>query len=218
MCFSFKCTISCGYYFYPYLCYIRTTELTAAFVRALFRTKKEPVLPPVLFIEQKKAETGTCLNRDITYNEQLDLCSQEQYLSFPGSCFTRIERLHFNLEYDFVLSAVPQSILSARLSTRAPYYNMLARIFAGPSSDQFPNISGIAITKLPMRNKKWQNHHKRDQTTANRMTVFFFFTKWKRGMATGTLLREFASFFLRSRNRGMATAILPLCFKRKFPW
>ena len=38
-----------------------------------------------------------------------------------------------------------------------------------------------------MRNKQWQKHHRRDQTTANRMTVFLF--------------------FLRSRNRGMATGI-----------
>ena len=53
-----------------------------------------------------------------------------------------------------------------------------------------------------MRNKEWIKHHKKDKTTANRMTVFLF---------------------LRSRNRGMATGNLPLCFKKqtsvvKFPW
>ena len=44
-----------------------------------------------------------------------------------------------------------------------------------PIPEDFENRGESTITKLPMRNKQWQKHHKKDQTTANRMTVFFYF-------------------------------------------
>ena len=41
-----------------------------------------------------------------------------------------------------------------------------------------------------MRNKQWQTHHKKDQTTANRMTFFFFFFK----VGTAVWPRKFYHF------------------------
>ena len=46
-----------------------------------------------------------------------------------------------------------------------------------------------------MRNKQWQQHHKKDQITANRMTVFFLFffnevgtAVWSREFYHGNML------------------------------
>ena len=40
--------------------------------------------------------------------------------------------------------------------------------------EDFGNRGESTITKLLMRNKQWQKHHKKHQITANRMKVFFF--------------------------------------------
>ena len=75
------------------------------------------------------------------------------------------------------------------------------RMLQGP--EDFGNRGESTITKLPMRNKQWQKHRKKDQTTANRMTVFFI------------------SFY------GVGTAVWPrevyrenftTFFESKFPW
>ena len=49
------------------------------------------------------------------------------------------------------------------------------RAFIGSITEDFGNHGESTITKLPVRNKQCQKHHKKDQTTANRMTVFSFF-------------------------------------------
>ena len=61
------------------------------------------------------------------------------------------------------------------------------RAFFGSIPEDIGNRGESTIIKLSMRNKQWQKHGKKDQTTANRMTVFF-----NRGMATAILSREFA--------------------------
>ena len=66
--------------------------------------------------------------------------------------------------------------------------------FFGSIAEDFGNRGESTKTKLPTRNKQWQTHHRKDQTTANRMTVFFFTLGRNWGMATGTLPREFAAY------------------------
>ena len=69
----------------------------------------------------------------------------------------------------------------------------IIRAFFGSIPEDFGNRGESTITKLPTRNKRWQKDHKKDQTTANRMTVFFFFLRSRNpGMATGILRREFS--------------------------
>ena len=48
------------------------------------------------------------------------------------------------------------------------------RAFFGSIPEDFGNRGESTTTKLPMRNKQWQKHHKKKQTMGNRMTVFFF--------------------------------------------
>ena len=66
------------------------------------------------------------------------------------------------------------------------------RMLQGP--EDFGNRGESTITKLPMRNKQWQKHRKKDQTTANRMTVCFLFfhevrtAVWPREFYHGNLL------------------------------
>ena len=112
--------------------------------------------------------------------------------------------------------------------------------FFGSIPEDFGNRGESTITKLPMRKKQWQKHREKDQTTANRMTVFCFVffevgtAVWPREFCHFVskansrgkipvaiprfLLRCFFCFFLRNRNRGMATGFLSLCFKSEFPW
>ena len=52
-----------------------------------------------------------------------------------------------------------------------PFYRAFGSI-----PEDFGNRRESTITKVPMRNKQWQKHQKTDQTTANRRTVFLFFT------------------------------------------
>ena len=65
-------------------------------------------------------------------------------------------------------------------------YVVIDRAFFGSIPEDFGNRGESTTTKLPMRNKQWQKHHKKDQTTANLMTVFFFYE-----IGTAVWAREF---------------------------
>ena len=78
-------------------------------------------------------------------------------------------------------------------------------------------MSESTITRLSMRNKQWQKHHEKDQTTANRTTVIFFLSR-NRGMATGILPREFLLKqlgILRLKQSGKITVAIPRLLLRK---
>ena len=74
-----------------------------------------------------------------------------------------------------------------------------------PIPEDFENRGESTITKLPMRNKQWQKHRKKDQTTANRMTVCFLFfhevrtAVWPREFYHGNLLLKHSrgSYFVK---------------------
>ena len=75
----------------------------------------------------------------------------------------------------------------------AIYYVMFYcffRAFFESTLEDFGNRGESTITKLPMRKKQWQKHHKKDQTMANR-TVFFFYevgtAVWPREFYHGNL-------------------------------
>ena len=72
------------------------------------------------------------------------------------------------------------------------------RAFFGSIPEGYGNYGESTITKSPMRNKQWQKHRGNIQPKANRMTVLFF--------------------FLRNRNRGMGTGILPREFSFETKW
>ena len=69
----------------------------------------------------------------------------------------------------------------------------MIRAFFGSIPKDFGNRGESTITKLPIRNKQWQKHQKKDQSTANRMTVFFLFfilrrtAAWARELYQGNL-------------------------------
>ena len=59
------------------------------------------------------------------------------------------------------------------------YYSSNIRAFFGSIPEDFGNRGESTITTLPMSNKQWQKHHKKEHTTANRKKEFFcfFFTR-----------------------------------------
>ena len=79
-----------------------------------------------------------------------------------------------------------------------------SRAFFGSIPEDFGNRGESTITKLPTRNKQWQKHHKKDQTTANRMTVFFFYE-----VGTAVWPREFYHGNLLSKQSGKTPVAIP---------
>ena len=77
-------------------------------------------------------------------------------------------------------------------------YVVFVRAFFGSIPEDFGNRGESTITKLPMRNKQWQKHLKKDQTTANRMTVLFFFNE----VGAAVWPREFYHFDSKANSRG----------------
>ena len=72
------------------------------------------------------------------------------------------------------------------------------RTFFGSIPGDFGNRGESTITNLPKRNKQWQKHRKKDQTTANRTTAFFYFYEvgtavWPREFYHGNLLSKQSS-------------------------
>ena len=79
---------------------------------------------------------------------------------------------------------------------------------SGPSPGQFPKISGIAVNQpqqsYQMGIKQWQKHHKKDQTTANRMTEFFYqlgTAEWPRNKAVKLPWPYSGSYFVKKKHR-----------------
>ena len=74
-------------------------------------------------------------------------------------------------------------------------FSLFSRAFFGSIPEDFGNRGESTTTALSMRNKQWQKHYKKDQTTANRITVcvcvcFFFLYEggtaaWPREFTTG---------------------------------
>ena len=84
----------------------------------------------------------------------------------------------------------------------------IIRDFFRSIPEDFGNRCESTITKLPMRSKQWQKHRKKDQTTANRMTVFcFVFFE----VGTAVWPREFCHFVSKANSRGKIPVV-------KFPW
>ena len=86
-----------------------------------------------------------------------------------------------------------------------------SRAFFGSIPEDFGNRGESTITKLPTRNKQWQKHHKKDQTTGNRMTVCVRFLFHEVG--TAIWLQEFyhGNLLLKqkwSNSRGHIIAVL----------
>ena len=98
---------------------------------------------------------------------------------------------------------------SERGSLEPATQTILDRAFIGSIAEDFGNRGESTITKSPMTNKQCQKHHKKDQTTANRMKVFFFVQGRNRGMATGILPREFYHFVSKANFRGKITVAIP---------
>ena len=65
--------------------------------------------------------------------------------------------------------SVPWHVIWVLLSKSIGTRRQIVRAFFGSIPEDFGNCGE---SKLPMRNKQCQKHHKKDQTTANRMTVF----------------------------------------------
>ena len=72
-----------------------------------------------------------------------------------------------------------------------------------------------------MRNKQWQKHRKKDQTTANQMTVYVcFFNEvgtavWPREFYHGNFLLCFKSKFSKANSRGKIPVVIPRFLLRK---
>ena len=94
---------------------------------------------------------------------------------------------------------------------RHPVSN-LTRDFFGSIPEDFENRGESAITKLPMRNIQWQNHHKKHQTTANRMAMLYFFDE----VGTAVWPREFYHRnFLLKKSGKIAVAIPRFLLRKK---
>ena len=78
--------------------------------------------------------------------------------------------MEFSVGYS-VADATDRVVLSAFNSSPTRRYDRKTRAFFGSIPEEFGNRGESTITKLPMRNKRWQKHHKKDLTTVNRMTV-----------------------------------------------